>query len=52
MDAGFFARDRLLRNGHVPVHADNPYWARIGAVTVPDPDGWRVVLVPTTGLGA
>lgn len=45
------ARDRLLRHGHAPVEADNPYWARIGAVTVPDPDGWRVVLVPTAGLG-
>lgn len=45
------ARDRLLRHGHVPVAADNPYWERVGAVTVPDPDGWRVVLVPGAGIG-
>lgn len=46
------ARDRLSRHGHVPVAADNPYWERVGAVTVPDPDGWRVVLVPSAGIGA
>jgi catechol 2,3-dioxygenase-like lactoylglutathione lyase family enzyme len=51
-DAVNAARDRLLRHGHRPIEADNPYWARVGAVTVPDPDGWRVVLVPTTGLGS
>jgi catechol 2,3-dioxygenase-like lactoylglutathione lyase family enzyme len=45
------ARARLQRLGHRPVPAANPYWARIGAVTVPDPDGWRVVLAPTAGLG-
>ncbi len=45
------ARDRLLAHGHEAVAADNPYWARIGAVTVPDPDGWRVVLVPSRGIG-
>ena len=44
--------DRLARQGHTPVPADNPYWARIGAVTVPDPDGWRVVLVPGDGIGS
>jgi catechol 2,3-dioxygenase-like lactoylglutathione lyase family enzyme len=43
--------DRLRDHGHVPVPADNPYWSRVGAVTVPDPDGWRVVLVPSEGIG-
>lgn len=34
---------RLARLGHHPVPPENPYW--IGkAITVPDPDGWRVVL--------
>ena len=45
------ARARLLAHGHDSVAADNPYWARVGAVTVPDPDGWRVVLVPSAGIG-
>jgi catechol 2,3-dioxygenase-like lactoylglutathione lyase family enzyme len=43
--------DRLSSHGHSPVPAHNPYWARLGAVTVPDPDGWRVVLVPGNGIG-
>jgi catechol 2,3-dioxygenase-like lactoylglutathione lyase family enzyme len=34
---------RLAEHGHHPVEPENPYW--LGrAVTVPDPDGWRVVL--------
>jgi catechol 2,3-dioxygenase-like lactoylglutathione lyase family enzyme len=34
---------RLSSMGHAPVAPENPYW--IGkAITVPDPDGWRVVL--------
>ncbi len=37
---------RLAGLGHGPVSAENPYWTGIGAVTVEDPDGWRVVLVP------
>lgn len=41
---------RLREHGHEPVEAENPYWTGVGAVTVPDPDGWRVVLVPTAGL--
>lgn len=51
VDAVSTAVDRLGRLGHRPVAPDNPYWLRVGAVTVPDPDGWRVVLVPGTGLG-
>ncbi len=43
---------RLASYGHQPVAAENPYWARVGAVTVADPDGWRVVLVPSDGVGS
>ena len=38
--------DRLTGLGHRVVAAENPYWTDHGAVTVEDPDGWRVVLVP------
>jgi catechol 2,3-dioxygenase-like lactoylglutathione lyase family enzyme len=37
--------DALRRSGTDPVPPANPYWARNG-VTIADPDGWRVVLVP------
>jgi catechol 2,3-dioxygenase-like lactoylglutathione lyase family enzyme len=40
------ASARLERLGYPPVEAENPYWPGVGAVTVEDPDGWRVVLVP------
>lgn len=52
-DAGAVAEvvDRLASQGRAPVAAENPYWATVGAVTVADPDGWRVVLVPSTGPG-
>ena len=51
-DAVRTAVDRLRALGHEPVEAENPYWEAIGAVTIPDPDGWRVVLVPGPGLAA
>jgi catechol 2,3-dioxygenase-like lactoylglutathione lyase family enzyme len=38
--------DRLAALGHEPVEAENPYWERSGAITIADPDGWRVVLAP------
>lgn len=38
--------ERLHAAGHDPVEAENPYWTEAGAVTVEDPDGWRVVVVP------
>ncbi|SHE47435.1 VOC family protein [Streptoalloteichus hindustanus] len=38
--------ERLAALGHGPVEPENPYWATRGAVTVEDPDGWRVVLAP------
>ena len=34
------------RCGGDVVPAANPYWEQVGAVTVLDPDGFRVVLVP------
>jgi len=37
---------RLATLGHLPVEAENPYWTENGAVTVEDPDRWRVVLMP------
>lgn len=45
------AAGRLAEHGHLPVDTENPYWARAGALTFADPDGWLVVLVPSTGLG-
>lgn len=38
-------RGRLERTGAEPVEPANPYWAANG-VTIEDPDGFRVVLVP------
>ena len=35
---------RLAERGHPAAEPENPYW-RERSVTVPDPDGWRVVLV-------
>ncbi len=40
----------LAALGCVPVSADNPFWTDHGAVTVEDPDGWRVVLMPRAGF--
>ena len=37
---------RLAAMGHPEVDSENPYWPAHGAVTIEDPDGWRVVLVP------
>jgi catechol 2,3-dioxygenase-like lactoylglutathione lyase family enzyme len=41
---------RLAEHGHDPVSSENPYWDERGAVTIEDPDGWRVVLMPTEGI--
>ncbi|MBP8534621.1 VOC family protein [Streptomyces sp. MK37H] len=51
-DAGAIATvaDRLASMGHPPVEAENPYWEKNDAITIEDPDGWRVVLVPSTGI--
>ena len=44
-------RDRaaagLRALGSEPVPAENPWWDTLGALTFTDPDGWRVVLVPS-----
>lgn len=42
--------DRLLALGYPEVAPENPYWKEKGAVTVADPDGWRLVLMPTAGI--
>ncbi|HKY03778.1 MAG TPA: VOC family protein [Blastocatellia bacterium] len=41
---------RLASFGHHPVEPENPYWLE-QAVTIEDPDGWRVVLVNNKGIG-
>ncbi len=41
------AADRLRALGSEPVAAENPWWDGVHAVTFEDPDGWRVVLVPS-----
>jgi catechol 2,3-dioxygenase-like lactoylglutathione lyase family enzyme len=38
---------RLAALDHPAVEPENPYWLDLGAVTFEDPDGWRVVLVPS-----
>jgi catechol 2,3-dioxygenase-like lactoylglutathione lyase family enzyme len=40
---------RLANLGHSPVEPENPYWKDKG-VTFEDPDGWRVVLMNTSGI--
>jgi catechol 2,3-dioxygenase-like lactoylglutathione lyase family enzyme len=39
--------DRMAAAGHLTVEPVNPYWADAKALTYQDPDGWRVVVVPT-----
>lgn len=39
--------DRLRNMGYPPVPPENPYWSADGAVTVEDPDAWRVVFTYT-----
>ena len=41
--------ERLASMNHSPVVPENPYWAAKG-VTFEDPDGWRVVLMNTSGI--
>lgn len=40
---------RLSAMGYTPVPPENPYWEQHG-VTIEDPDGWRVVLMNTSGI--
>lgn len=41
---------RLEQLGYPAVAPENPYWQDKGAITVEDPDGWRLVLMPTAGI--
>ncbi|SFG43497.1 VOC family protein [Pontibacter chinhatensis] len=43
--------ERLERMGYPAVEPENPYWKAKGATTIEDPDGWRLVLMPTPGIG-
>ena len=36
--------------GYSPVPPENPYWTDRKALTYEDPDGWRVVIVPSAYL--
>jgi catechol 2,3-dioxygenase-like lactoylglutathione lyase family enzyme len=40
---------RLKSMGHEPVPPENPYWNEKG-LTFEDPEGWRVVLMNTSGI--
>jgi len=42
--------ERLAGFGYTAVEPENPYWAESGAVTIPDPDGWNIVLMPKPGF--
>lgn len=41
---------RLAEMGYGPVEPENSYWKEKG-VTIEDPEGWRVVLMNTGGIG-
>ena len=40
---------RLKNMGYDPVEPENSYWEESG-VTIEDPDGWRIVLMNTSGI--
>jgi hypothetical protein len=40
----------LREMGYAQVSSENPYWDERGAITIEDPDGWRIVLMPSNGL--
>jgi catechol 2,3-dioxygenase-like lactoylglutathione lyase family enzyme len=42
--------NRLAAMGYPRVQAENPYWEDNHAITIEDPDGWRIVLVPSPGI--
>jgi catechol 2,3-dioxygenase-like lactoylglutathione lyase family enzyme len=41
---------RLDQMGYPAVEPENPYWKEKGT-TIEDPDGWRIVLMNTEGIG-
>ena len=47
-DTAALAR-RLDEFGCAPVTAENPYWEQTGAITIEDPDGWRLVVTVPPG---
>ena len=42
---------RLASLGHLPIEAENPYWTENGAITIEDPDRWRIVLMAQPLIG-
>ena len=44
-------RIRLEAMGYPETESENSYWKDKEAITVEDPDGWRLVLMPTSGIG-
>lgn len=42
--------NRLKSMGYDSVSPENPYWEKSG-VTIEDPDGWRIVLMNSPGIG-
>ncbi len=42
---------RLVQLSYPVVEPENPYWHEKGGVTIEDPDGWRLVLMPSSGIG-
>jgi|GEM_PF-129484 len=40
---------RITRLGYKSVPPENPYWGKQG-VTIEDPDGWRIVLMNSSGI--
>lgn len=42
---------RLQAMGYPEAEPENPYWKKDG-VTIADPDGWRIVLQNSPGLGS
>jgi catechol 2,3-dioxygenase-like lactoylglutathione lyase family enzyme len=43
-------KERLEAMGYPEVEPENPYWKNKG-ITIEDPDGWRIVLMNTEGIG-
>jgi hypothetical protein len=41
---------RLQQMGYPKVQPENVYWKDKQAITIEDPDGWRIVLMPTAGI--
>jgi hypothetical protein len=41
---------RLEQLDYYAIEPENPYWKEKEAITIEDPDGWRLVLMPTAGI--